>query len=173
MEHKRNANLLADLILKRKKFALDESRESLGTSRCTPLPEPGQKRKVGHPCASCDLMSSSGTVRSSVNSKIYITPSANCKSKNLVYCASCNFCLKQYVGKTKNKLQSRISGHRSHMGDNCFDESDDAALPEHLKLDHGFHTAELFNLGFNFTVLELGPFNLDESEQRWVSKLTS
>ena len=169
----RRSRNLADLILKRKKFALDESRESLGTSRCTPLPEPGQKRKVGRPCASCDLMSSSGSVRSSVNGKIYKTPSANCKSKNLVYCASCNFCLKQYVGKTKNKLQTRISGHRSHMGDICFDESDDAALAEHLKLDHGFHTAELFNLGFNFTVLELGPFNLDESEQRWVSKLTS
>ena len=59
------------------------------------------------------------------------------------------------------------------MGDVCFDESDDAALAEHLKLDHGFHTAELFNLGFNFTVLELGPFNLDEIEQRWVSKLTT
>jgi len=111
---------LADLILKRKKFALDQSRDSMGTTRCTPLPEPGLKRKVGLPCASCDLMSSSGTVKSSVNGKLFRTPSANCKSKNVIYCASCNFCLKQYVGKTNNKLQSRISGHRSHMGDNSF-----------------------------------------------------
>lgn len=164
---------LADLILKRKKFALDQSRDSMGTTRCTPLPEPGLKRKVGRPCASCDLMSSSGTVKSSVNGKLFRTPSANCKSKNVIYCASCNFCLKQYVGKTNNKLQSRISGHRSHMGDSSFDESDDAALAEHLKLEHDLHTVELFNLGFNFTVLELGAFNLDECEQRWVSKLTT
>ena len=52
----RRSRNLADLILERKKFALDESHESLGASRCTPLPELGQKRRVGHPCASCDLI---------------------------------------------------------------------------------------------------------------------
>ena len=60
------------------------------------------------------------------------------------------------------------------MGEDCFDESDDAALAElKKKLDHDLHTAEFFNLGFNFTVLEFGAFNLDDREQRWVSKLNT
>ena len=59
------------------------------------------------------------------------------------------------------------------MGDHDFEDSDDAALAEHLKLEHNFQTVELFNLGFSFTVLEFGAFNLDECEQRWVSKLTT
>ena len=59
------------------------------------------------------------------------------------------------------------------MRGDTFDESDDATLAEHLKLDHDFQSVELFNLGFNFTVLEVGSRNLDESEQRWVSKLTT
>ena len=59
------------------------------------------------------------------------------------------------------------------MSDISFDDSDDATLAEHLKVEHEFHSVELFNLGYNFTVLEIGSFNLDESEQRWVSKLTT
>ena len=45
----------------------------------------------------------------------------NCKSENivyLIYCKSCNF---QYVGETKNRLQTRFSGHRSSIksGNSC------------------------------------------------------
>ena len=33
-------------------------------------------------------------------------------------------------------------------------------------------TIELLNLSFLFTILELSPSKLDESEQKWVSRLT-
>jgi hypothetical protein len=152
---------ICDDFLCHNSLALDPTLDSSGTTRCTPLPEPSLKRKVGRPCASCDLMSNSGTVKSSVNGKIFKTPSANCKSKNIVYCATCNLCPKQYVGKTNNKLKTRISGHRNNMSDISFDDSDDATLAEHLKVEHEFHSVELFNLGYDFTVLEIGSFNLD------------
>ena len=47
--------------------------------------------------------------------------SLNCKSENiiyLIYCKTCNF---QYIGETKNRLQTRFSGHRSNirMGNSC------------------------------------------------------
>ena len=59
------------------------------------------------------------------------------------------------------------------MHDLIFDEDDDeATLAEHLKFDHSMDTVELFNLSFLFTILQLSPFNLDESEQKWVSRLT-
>ena len=59
------------------------------------------------------------------------------------------------------------------MHDLIFDEDDDeATLAEHLKFEHNMETVELFNLSFLFTILQLSPFNLDESEQKWVSRLT-
>jgi hypothetical protein len=44
-----------------------------------------------------------------------------------------------------------------------FDDCDDATLAKHLNVEHEFHFAEISNLGSNFTVLEIGYFNSDES----------
>ena len=165
---------LGDLILKRKKLALDTSQSPEGTTRCTPFPTPGIKRKAGRPCASCNLMSDSNSVISSTNGRIYSTPKADCKSKNIIYCATCIHCSKQYVGKSTNRLQKRVSGHRSHMNDIVFDsDSDDATLAEHLKMVHCLEGSELFNHSFSFTVLQLSPLDLDACEQRWVNRLTT
>ena len=35
-----------------------------------------------------------------------------CKTSNVVYCITCKFCNKQYIGETKKQLNTRISGHR-------------------------------------------------------------
>ena len=165
---------LGDLILKRKRNALDTTSSPPGTARCTPFSAPEVKRKVGRPCASCNLMSECNSITSSDTGKIYSTPSADCKTKNTIYCATCLHCLKQYVGKSTNKLQKRISGHRSHMNDLVFDsENDDASLAEHLKLSHSVMDPELFNHSFSFTVLQVSPLDLDACEQRWVHRLNT
>ena len=165
---------LGDLILKRKRNALDTSSPP-GTARCTPFSAPEVKRKVGRPCASCNLMSECNSITSSDTGKIYSTPSADCKTKNTIYCATCLHCLKQYVGKSTNKLQKRIiSGHRSHMNDLVFDsKNDDASLAEHLKLSHSVMDPDLFNNSFSFTVLQVSPLDLDACEQRWVHRLNT
>ena len=162
---------LGSMILLRRKRALDSNIQSQGTSRCTPLPQPGEKRKVGRPCTSCGMMSGSNSITSKTTGRPFRTPSASCKSRNIVYCASCQLCEKQYVGQSVNRLQKRISGHRTHLRDTDFDETDEATLAEHLKLDHNFNTLPLFNSSYSFTVLELDPKHLDNSEQRWVSLL--
>ena len=78
------------------------------------------------------------------------------------------------MGKSKNRLQKRVSGHRSHMNDIVFDsDNDDATLAEHLKLVHCLEGSELFNHSFSFTVLQLSPLDLDACEQRWVNRLTT
>ena len=164
---------LGDLILTRKKFALDTSFNSEGTVRCSPLPVPGVKHKAGRPCESCDLMSSNNHITSTANGKTFKTPKANCKSRNLVYCAMCIHCSKQYSGKTTGKMQKRVCGHRGHMYDVIFDDSDEATLAQHLKTDHNFDTIELFNLSYVFTILEISPHDLDKCEQKWISRLTT
>ncbi len=93
-----------------------------------------------------------------------------------MYCAQCNLCNKQYTGKSTNKLQTRIVGHRSHVGydsdyDDIINESDEKTLAEHLQEAHIFSSVDQFNSKFLFTVLEVSPRNLDQSEQRWADKL--
>ena len=80
----------------------------------------------------------------------------------------------QYVGKSTNKLQKRISGHRTHMGDSEFDlDNDDATLAEHLISHHGVTDGDLFNHSYSFTGLQLAPYDLDSCEQRWVDRLAT
>ena len=76
-----------------------------------------------------------------------------------------------------NKLQKRISGHRTFVNKlddlEDMDVSDDAALAHHLKQDHNFDTIRQFNASYKFTILENNPYSLDKSERMWVNRLVS
>jgi len=171
--NKRGKNI-GDMVLQRKRFALMSEDLSTGTTKCTPDIKPGEKRPRGRPCESCKLMSRKNFIKSHHTGKKHKTPSANCQSKMLIYCAECLICQKQYAGKTTCKLQTRISGHRSHVNKTTKTillDTDEAALVEHLKTHHQPVTTELFNLNYSFTVLQINPPDLDKCEQLWVSRL--
>jgi hypothetical protein len=125
-------------------------------------------------------MSNSSVITSSVTKKSFVAPHGNCKSKNLIYVARCKICIKQYVGRTSNKLQKRISGHRSFVSQvgHSLDEvgdSDDAALVTHLHSDHNFVTitADSFNSNFEFSIVETDPSDLYSAERIWISRLVT
>jgi hypothetical protein len=174
--NKRGKNL-GDMILKRKQFALNIHDSDSGTTRCTPLPPPGQKKPRGRPCGACNLMSNKKSVTSTATGESFRTPSGDCKCSNVVYLAECLLCKQQYTGKTTNKLQKRIAGHRSHVLGFTIaeddEESDDKALAEHLSSEHHLDTVAAFNLSYSFTILQINPRNLDKSEQKWVSRLVT
>lgn len=176
--NKRGRNI-GDMVLKRKIFALEDPTDiNTGSARCTPKLLPGQRNtKRGRRCESCNLMSEKCNIISNVSGRNYPTANGNCRSKRLIYSASCRICCKQYVGKTDDKLQSRISGHRSHMKSSEISESsedsDVAALADHLKEDHHLSTVDDFNNQYMFTILQLDPLQLDKCEQEWVSKLVT
>ena len=44
--------------------------------------------------------------------------SLNCKSENVIYMIFCKICNLQYIGETKNRLQTRFSGHKSSIKSN-------------------------------------------------------
>ena len=122
-------------------------------------------------------MSDKKSVTSTATGESFKTPSGNCKSSNLVYLAECRLCSQQYTGKTTNRLQKRIAGHRSHVlgytQEEDDEESDDKALAEHLHSEHQLDTVAAFNLSYSFTILQLNPRNLDKCEQKWVSRLAT
>ena len=81
-------------------------------------------------------------------------------------------CNIQYTGKSTTKFQSRISNHRSHVGDDCFDPNTaEATLAEHLHNDHNLNSVDLFISNYSFTILELGPRNIDFAEIKWANRL--
>ena len=45
----------------------------------------------------------------------------NCKSENIIYLIFCKICNFQYIGETKNRLQTRFSGHKTNIksGKSC------------------------------------------------------
>ena len=174
----RRGRNIGEMVLKRKRFALeDSSSETEGTVRCTAVVLPGQRNtKRGRPCESCNLMSGNNSITSTVTSKTYQTPKGCCKSKCLIYCAQCVLCKKQYTGKTDVHLGKRICTHRTHVnnlktpGD---EETDESALADHLRADHNLFSVEDFSSHYLFTILEVEPANLDTCEQKWTNRLVT
>ena len=121
-------------------------------------------------------MSGSNRITSNVTGKTYKTANGNCKTKCIVYGVDCILCKKQYVGKSDNKSQKRISGHRSHVHKDTSpedDDTDEAALANHLKTEHSLTSVEDFNSTYKFTILEVEPESLDLCEQKWVNLLVT
>ena len=103
----RRSKNLGDILLQRKKFALQDVASPTGTTRCTPTSTQVDKNPVGRPCQACDLMSNNKYVTSTTTGETYKLPNGTCKSKGLIYLAQCVICQLQYTGKTSNKLQRK------------------------------------------------------------------
>ena len=64
-------------------------------------------------------------------------------------------------------------GRRDEENDNDEEEKDEAALAVHLSSVHDLTSSEAFNKTFVFTILEIEPKNINKSEQKWISFLST
>ena len=176
----RRAPNLKDIFFKRKRLALGSSSNS--TVPCT---TPGEKKK-GRPCMTCTLVSGTSSVTN--NDCTTRTQGGNCKSKNIVYAATCQLCQKNnvYVGKSVCTLSQRVNGHRSKFYELCEthdsdkhpsvlgpgDINDDYVLGAHLYSVHNKRVKSDFNNCFLFDVLcTTSPENIRKSEQFFIDML--
>ena len=75
-------------------------------------------------CKTCNIFITYTHFTSNLTNKNYFTRSyddLNFKSANVVYGLECNLCGLVYVGETKDKLHTRICGHRSGIIHNIND----------------------------------------------------
>lgn len=178
----RRAPSLKDTLFKRKKLALGS--DSSSTDPCT---KPGEKKK-GRPCMTCKLVSGTSCVTN--NSNTVRTQGGDCKSRNIVYAATCKLCTVNnvYVGKTVSTLSQRVNGHRSKFYDilglyssnsnfspygpgDCDDEN---VLGAHLFTVHNKREKSDFNDNIMFDILcSTSPDNIRKSEQFYIDKLKS
>jgi len=168
---------LKDTLFKRKKLALGS--ESRTTDPCT---KPGEKKK-GRPCQTCHLVSGNSMV--SNNGHSVRTQGGNCKTRNIVYGATCKLCTVNnvYVGKTVTSLSQRVNGHRSKYYEileasskgnveSHRDFDDENVLGAHLFSVHNLRERSDFNESFHFDILcSTSPDNIRKSEQFYINKL--
>ena len=127
-------------------------------------------------CKSCDMVSNQEFV-TDMHHKKYKTAQGKCNSKNLIYHAKCKHCNKVYVGKTTQRLNNRISGHRGKFSEFLYNDitqlnDEDNLLGLHLFHRHHLNTKRAFDKSYTFTILEqCNPRNLDLKEHMWVQKL--
>lgn len=103
------------------------------------------------------------------------TPSElNCNSTNIIYCISCNYCQKLYIGQTSRSLRHRTIEHRSNIITNK-----DKPLAKHIN-NCPLKTNTQQQIPFRITPLELIPTNdcpltnrtnLINKETAWIKKL--
>ena len=127
-------------------------------------------------CKGCEMMSKEDCV-TGLNDKKYRTAGGKCNSNNLIYHAKCKYCTKGYVGKTTQKLNGRISGHRGKFTEFLYNDTsqlndEDNLLGLHLFHKHHQNSDSALDDGYTFTILEkCNPKHLDVKEHVWVQKL--
>ena len=107
----------------------------------------------------------------------------NCKTRNIIYGATCNICEKKYVGKSTQAFHKRINGHRNYqkkysqnqniVNDNSsIEEKDNYSLATHLHKEHGIIGCTSLDDNYFFTILETYPLkSLDVKEHLWIQKM--
>ena len=166
---------LKDVLFKRRALALGPGRNA--TVPCTDANE----KKKGTKCQCCRLVSCRSLVESN-GVKVDCT-GGNCKTRGLTYAATCQICMKVYVGKTVNSLRERVNGHRSVFYDvikhtksfytsNKNDIDENQVLGLHLFVDHDKIERGDFNLSYKFDILRVcSPNRLRLNEQFYIDSL--
>lgn len=169
----RRAPNLKDVLFKRKALAL--GLRSTATVPCSKHEE----HKRGRRCQTCILVSGASKVTS--NGKSVSTSGGDCKSKSIIYAATCKLCSKNnvYIGKTVSTLSQRVNGHRSKFHSivktpkQAVEEvTDENILGAHLLLTHGLRKEPDFNSSYKFDVVFQGaPNSLRTQEQSFIDRL--
>ena len=112
-----------------------------------------------------------------VNGHTISSAHGNCKSKNIIYLATCITCKKAYIGRTIQWLSKRFTGHRDCYKKILQNEqdidfaSDDYSLGLHLIHEHGYSTPEDFDRMYAVQILEnSSPGLLDKKEHSYIHK---
>ena len=130
-------------------------------------------RHVGRPCDACNMV---GNVSSLViKGKTLHLAGGDCKTNNCIYVAECPECKKYYFGKTTQRLNKRIAGHRNKInGIESETEFDDFnSLAAHAFFDHDITSVEGFNSLYKFSIANQlhNPSNLLVSKQSFIKKI--
>lgn len=94
------------------------------------------KRCNNRRCIACNYISNNFEFCSNITHKTYkLKADYNCKTMNVVYLITCEYCSLQYVGQTSRTLADRINNHLS-----CIRTKKDTTIALHFNLPHHDYT---------------------------------
>ncbi|XP_056012120.1 uncharacterized protein LOC130052095 [Ostrea edulis] len=74
-------------------------------------------KKCGDPrCGTCEYIEEGDSITFKSGKILKVNANLNCKSENLIYCATCPTCGENYIGQT-NKLNARVRVHKQQVKD--------------------------------------------------------
>ena len=166
---------IKDMLFKRRTLAHNIKPGGKISGRCT---DPGAVRR-GRKCMQCPLMS--GRSYLSHDGVKYDTHGGNCQSNNIIYSASCKFCLHKmkYIGKSVTELRTRVNKHRntfkSFNPDDDVEITDKEALAAHAKSYHHLTTVTEFNSCYVWDIIRSvnNPDLLLTEEQRTINQFNT
>ena len=145
----------------------------------------GKSKPCGHVLCKCCPLMSGETEITSTKRKTFKTADGSCNTSNCIYGAVCKLCSKPYVGKSTQKENRRVNGHRDSLKhyianpnvintDSDLLEKDRYTLAIHLDVVHGIRTVTGLDDNYKFTILEkCSPRSLDVKEHLWIQKIAS
>ena len=128
-------------------------------------PPPKTTEPCGRNCALCKHIRTSETITNPQNGiTIKVNDGGNCKSKQLIYAATCKKCKMIYVGETGCSLAERFSKHRHDFKA----RPDNNELANHFFKDHDLCDLEVQILQ---TGLSKSRAQREQYEDRWICRL--
>ena len=81
-------------------------------------------KKCPYNCLTCPYVQEGKIVKATAtNFTQEIESAINCQTKNVIYCISCDKCLKQYIGETERTLALRSNEHRGYVRNEKLDKA--------------------------------------------------
>nr|XP_034325343.1 uncharacterized protein LOC117689218 [Crassostrea gigas] len=68
-------------------------------------------------CGTCPYLKTGDSISFKCGKTFYVNENMSCKSKNLLYCITCNHCGEHYIGQTGTQLTARMRVHRQQIND--------------------------------------------------------
>jgi len=164
--HRRNPNLRD--ILVRAKFSY-QSPALTSQSTTTPTPHNPCYTKQ---CRYCSVLDHTGRIACTSTGRTYTAMlNCTCKSNNLIYCITCSFCHKQYVGQTKRRLMDRFQSHFYNISRNHRD--DPIGFHFNLPGHTGTNNIQIHILQYILQAPNSysGALTRDTTEKKWIHRL--
>jgi len=74
-------------------------------------------KPCGLNCPTCPFLEPGTVIQfSNTSKKIEINGTFNCKTRNAIYCITCEQCKLQYIGQTTRSLDERVREHIGYIG---------------------------------------------------------
>ena len=87
------------------------TRAKFSTTRSTGVKKCGDPR-----CGTCDYIEEGDKITLKTGEELKANASMDCKSANIIYCATCPTCGENYIGQS-NKLNARVRVHKQQVKD--------------------------------------------------------